>query len=252
MYLILDSYGTLVEMDDFYGRLHAGFDRLGVQASLDAVKNAAHREMLFYMSHARFAVDWPSYEKIRLQCAGELIASLHEQNIKIAASKDAVAHMIGESIVFRALPGARETLAVLKERGVRLAVVSNWDYRLSHALEETRLLHFFDFVLSSAQARSEKPGREIFERGVEMARRFVPQLKARDCFYVGDHYEKDVLGARSAGLKPLWLVAKERDVPSGDTHEANDDVPRLKSLRDLLKIFSTPDESGEKKITTEI
>lgn len=237
MYLILDSYGTLVEMDDFYGRLHAGFARLDIHASFEAVKHAAHREMRFYMSHARFAIDWPSYEKIRLECAGELMASLHEQNIKITASKEAISHLLGESVVFRALPGARETLAALRERGVRLAVVSNWDYRLAQALDETKLLPFFDFVLSSAQARSEKPGQEIFERGVEMARRFVPNLKARDCFYVGDHYEKDVLGARSAGLKPIWLVAKERDVPSGDIHEASDDVPRLRCLKDLLKLF---------------
>jgi len=243
MYLILDSYGTLVEMDDFYGRLYAGFTRLGIQASFEAVKNAARREMHFYMSRARFAIDWPSYEKIRLECACELMASLREQNVRITASKEAIAHVLGESVVFRALPGARETLAALKERGVRLGVVSNWDYRLAQALEETKLLPFFDFVLSSAQARSEKPGREIFERGVEMARRFVPNLKARDCFYVGDHYEKDVLGARSAGLRPLWLVAKERDVPSGEIHDAADDVPRLRSLKDLLKMFGTGPEA---------
>jgi FMN phosphatase YigB (HAD superfamily) len=237
MYLILDSYGTLVEMDDFYGRLHRGFARLGIAASFEAVKIAAHREMRFYMKQARFAVDWPSYEKIRLQCAHEMLASLSEQQVEAPISPEAVAQVLGESIVFKPLPDAPETLAVLKERGVRLGVVSNWDYRLSHALEETRLLHFFDFVLSSAQARSEKPAREIFERGLEMARRFVPGLRARDCFYVGDHYEKDVLGARRAGMRPLWLVARERDLPSGDIHEADDDVVRLRSLKDLLKLF---------------
>lgn len=237
MYLLLDSYGTLVEMDDFYGRLHRGFARLGIAASFEAVKIAAHREMRFYMKQARFAVDWPSYEKIRLQCAREMLASLNEQQIEAPISPEAVAQVLGESIHFKSLPGAGETLAALKDRGVRLGVVSNWDYRLSHALEETGLLHFFDFVLSSAQAKSEKPAREIFERGLEMARRFVPNLKARDCFYLGDHYEKDVLGARSAGLKPLWLVARERDLPSGETHEADDDVPRLRSLKDLLKLF---------------
>ena len=237
MYLLLDSYGTLVEMDDFYGRLHRGFARLGVRASLEAVKVAAHREMRFYMKQARFAVDWPSYEKIRLQCADELLASLREQNIEARVAPEEVAQVLGEAIVFKPLPGACETLAALKERGVRLGVVSNWDYRLAHALEEVKLLPFFDFVLSSAQAKSEKPAREIFERGLEMARRFVPNLKARDCFYVGDHYEKDGLGARSAGLKPLWLVAPERDIASGDTHDVLDDVPRLRSLKDLLKLF---------------
>ncbi len=237
MYLLLDSYGTLVEMDNFAGRLHAGLGRLGVTASLEAVKVAAHREMRFYMERARFAVDWPSYEKIRLACAGELLASLAEQRIPAPTTPEAVAEVLGESIVFKTLPDTRETLASLRERGVRLGVVSNWDYRLSHALEAVGLLPFFDFVLSSAQAKAEKPAPEIFQRGLEMARRFAPNLRARDCFYVGDHYEKDVLGARAAGLKPLWLVAKERDIASGDTHDAPDDVPRLRSLKDLLKLF---------------
>jgi len=237
MYLLLDSYGTLVEMDDFYGRLHQGFSRLGIAASLEAVRMAAHREMHFYMSRARFAVDWPSYETIRLQCAGELLSSLGEQGIEAKATPQEVAGVLGESIVFKPLPGTSETLEALKQRGVRLGVVSNWDYRLSHALEETGLLHFFDFVLSSAQAKAEKPAPEIFRRGLEMARRFVPELKARDCFYVGDHYEKDVLGARGAGMRPLWLVARNRDIASGETHEVSDDVPRLRSLKDLLKHF---------------
>ena len=172
MYLILDSYGTLVEMDDFYGRLHSGFARLGIRASMEAVKSAAHREMRFYMKQARFAIDWPSYEKIRLQCAQEMLASLAEQEVEAPVSPEEVAQVLGEAIVFKPLPGARETLAALKARGVRLGVVSNWDYRLAHALEEVKLLGFFDFVLSSAQAKSEKTGardfRERFGNGASL------------------------------------------------------------------------------------
>jgi len=237
MYLLLDSYGTLVELDDFSGRLQRGFFRLGIAASSEAVKIAAHREMKFYMKRARFAVDWPSYESIRLECAREMLASFAEQGIETQVCPAAVAGVLGESIRFKPLPEAAGTLAALKSRGVPLGVVSNWDYRLSLALEETGLLHFFDFALSSAQAKSQKPERAIFERGLEMARRFVPALRASDCFYVGDHYENDVLGARNAGLRPLWLVTKTRDIASGDTHEANDDVPRLRCLKDLLKHF---------------
>jgi len=237
MYLLLDCYGTLVEMDDFYGRLHSGFSRLGIAASFEAVKMAAHREMRFYMSRARFAVDWPSYETIRLGCAGEMLASFREQGIAAKATPEEVAGVLGESIVFKPLPHTSETLEALKARGVRLGVVSNWDYRLGHALEEAGLPHFFDFALSSAQAKAEKPAPEIFKRGLEMARRFVPDLQAHDCFYLGDHYEKDVLGARGAGMRPLWLVARNRDIASGETHEASDDVPRLRCLKDLLKHF---------------
>ncbi len=236
-YLIFDSYGTLVEMDDFYGRLQAGFAKIGAALPLEVVVKAAHREMRHYMERARFARDHKSWHDLRHECAGVLAAAIREQNYPLNVPPDTVAQVLFDSVVFRALPHVQSTLEELKARGMRLGVLSNWDFRLPVALEETGLAHLFDFVLTSAGAGSEKPKREIFEKGLALARRFAPNLATRDCYYVGDHYEKDVLGARAAGLSPLWLVSETRDIASGDIHDAHDSVPRLRSLRDLLKLF---------------
>jgi len=238
MCLIFDSYGTLLEMDDFYGRLQANFARFGAQFPPDVIKKAAHAEMRHYMKGARLANTLESWNKLRHDCALTLETAIREQGHKIELHSETVMQILSDSVVYQPFPGVKATLSDLKKRGFRLGVLSNWDFKLKHALEDAELLSFFDFALSSAQAGVEKPAREFFERGFALARRFKPDLSPKECFYIGDHYEKDVLGARRAGMTPLWLVRNERDLPSGEIHAAeSDDVPKLKSLRDLLRIF---------------
>ena len=237
MYLIFDSYGTLMEMDNFYGRLQLGFKKLGVSLPLDVVRRAAHAEMRHYMKGARFANCLDSWNKLRRDCAQILENAIREQGYKIELPAERVLNVLSEAVVYKPFDDIKSSLEHLRAKGVRLGVLSNWDFKLQAALDDAGIAHLFDFVLSSAQVGIEKPAREFFERGLALARKAMPDLKARDCFYVGDHYEKDVVGARNAGLNPIWLVRDKRDLPSGDTHEAQDDVPRLRSLRDLLPLF---------------
>ena len=238
MFLLFDSYGTLLELDDFYGRLQRGFAAWGAHLPPDVVKRAAHREMHHYMKGAKNATDLASWNALRYECARVLADAIRAQGHAVKLEMLVLVKVLSDAVVYKPFPGTREVLAELQKRGVQMGVVSNWDFRLNHALEEAHLSPFFEFILSSAQAGFEKPSPEIFAQGLAFARRRKPELEARDCFYIGDHYEKDVLGARSAGMSPLWLVRDARDVASGQTHDADhDDVPRLKSLEDLLQMF---------------
>ncbi|PQV63362.1 haloacid dehalogenase superfamily, subfamily IA [Abditibacterium utsteinense] len=238
MYLIFDSYGTLLEMDDFYGRLQRNFAQFGAHFPPDVIKRAAHAEMRHYMKGARLANCLGSWNNLRRDCALILENAIREQGHSIELAPEQVMEILSDSVVYQPFPGVKATLSDLKKRGLRLGVLSNWDFKLKHALEDAEILPFFDFALSSAQVGVEKPAREFFEKGFALARRFQPNLGRKECFYIGDHYEKDVLGARQAGLSPLWLVRDARDIASGEIHEAErDDVPKLKSLRDLLRLF---------------
>ena len=238
MFLLFDSYGTLLELDDFYSRLQRGFAAFDVHLPPDVVKRAAHREMHHYMKGAKGATDFDSWNALRAECAHILADAIRQQNHVLELPCEALVKVLSDAVVYKPFPGTREVLAELQTRDVQMGVVSNWDFRLKCALDEAELAPFFDFVLSSAEAGFEKPSPEIFAQGLEFARRRKPELQARDCFYIGDHYEKDVLGARSVGMSPLWLVRDARDVASGQTHDAaHDDVPRLRSLEDLLRMF---------------
>lgn len=236
-FLIFDAYGTLVELDDFYTRLQRGFARRGLSLPLPDIRHAAQREMRHYIQHAQRARDETTRDALRLECAGVLAAGVRERGHTLDWPPAAVRQVLVEAIVFRAFPETPEVLAKLHARGVPMGVLSNWDFGLSDELEKLDLRRYFRFVLTSAQAGAEKPQRAFFERGLQNARREYSALTAAQCHYLGDHYEKDVLGARAAGLTPLWLVRDRRDVASGDTHEADDGAPRLSSLRDLLALF---------------
>jgi FMN phosphatase YigB (HAD superfamily) len=96
--------------------------------------------------------------------------------------------------------GAAATLAELKLRGYRLAVVSNADGRARALLEQAGLLEHLELVVDSAEAGVEKPNPAIFLQTTDR----LGVLPARSA-YVGDVYEIDVAGALAAGLTPILI-----------------------------------------------
>jgi putative hydrolase of the HAD superfamily len=234
-FAMFDAYGTLVELDDFYGRLQRGFETAGVLLPADVVKQAARAEMQHYIAqtvHARTQADW---KRLKNECADVLAETIRGEHPTFDLSPDRVLAVLEAALVFRVFPEVRAVLQVLQARGVRMGVLSNWDISLHNVLDELELSHFFDFVLVSAEVGVQKPQRAFFEEGLRLARRECSALEARDCFYVGDHYDGDVLGARGADLVPVWLVRAERDLASGETRE-DDEVLRIESLHALLTL----------------
>lgn len=95
---------------------------------------------------------------------------------------------------WRVAADARECLEVLRARGVRLALISNWDDRLRGTLENLDLVTAFDALLISAEEGIEKPDREIFRRAAHRL-----GIGADRSLMVGDDPENDAVGARSVG-----------------------------------------------------
>lgn len=109
-------------------------------------------------------------------------------------------------------PRSVESLRLLRENGVAVAVVSNWDTRLPSLLrtcgfDETVL----DTVVCSAEVLADKPDRGIFDVALE-------RLRAKNAFHddspsrvvhVGDSSVNDVDGASIAGFggAMLWNSA---------------------------------------------
>ena len=234
-FLIFDAYGTLVELDDFYGHLQRNFARRGWEFSRDEIKRAAHREMSYYIERSMLARDRESWLSLRRECAQVLAEALQEKRRDFNLSLEHCAEVLSDSIRFRVFPEARRVLEKLHARGVSMGVVSNWDYELPEILENLDLKKYFSFVLSSAEVGSAKPAPQIFERAWQLARAIRPQLQSDDCIYIGDNLEKDVEPAQRIGWTPLWLVRKKRDLPSGETPETQQ-VLRLRSLRPLLRL----------------
>ena len=104
----------------------------------------------------------------------------------------------GKSTSWEVTDGVPEMLDFLKQKGIKTAVVSNFDERLPLVLEQLKLDGFFDYIITSVAAKAEKPSTQIFEYALKQT-----GLKAGNCLHVGDSYEEDVLPARSVGIHAL-------------------------------------------------
>lgn len=124
---------------------------------------------------------------------------------------------------FRVFTEVPEVLASLAGRGVFVGIVSNWSEHLPELCKGLGIAENVRFILTSAELRSEKPDRAIFERA--MFRSGVP---AEETLHVGDNFERDVCGALSAGMRAAWLD-RRGSVETG----ARDGVPVIHDLRGL-------------------
>lgn len=128
--------------------------------------------------------------------------------------------------VFREVP---EVLAELLARGLVVGIVSNWSERLPALCQGLGLADKASFIVTSADVRAEKPERAIFERAL-----FRAGVPAEETLHVGDHLERDVRGALSAGLRAAWL---RRDEEAGATA---DGIPVIRDLRGALALCGLP------------
>jgi putative hydrolase of the HAD superfamily len=208
--VFLDCFGTLVRMEPPGPHLA---EALGVDA--DRADAAFRAEIAYYLDHHVEGHDARSLDELRDRCASVLCDALGEPELALARVRTA---MLG-SIRFHAYPDAAPALAELRSRGLRLVVASNWDCSLPQVLGGTGLLPLVDGVVASAEVGEDKPAAGVFEAALERA-----GTDASRAVHVGDSPEKDVEGARRAGIRPVLI---DRDGGHGD----------ITSLAELLRIL---------------
>lgn len=117
---------------------------------------------------------------------------------------------------WQVVDGAEEVLVELKRRGLKLAVISNWDERLPVLLERVDLARHFDATIVSALVGVEKPHPRIFETALTALG--VASFRA---LHVGDSRKDDVEGAEAVGMQALQFasagggdIASLRELPA--------------------------------------
>ena len=106
-----------------------------------------------------------------------------------------------ESAAHRVFPEAVAVLDALRERGLRVGLVTNGAAAVQRAkLDVLGLTARFDPLVISSEVGVMKPDAGIFEHAVVQAGS-GPERTAM----VGDHLWHDVEGAMSAGLRGIWV-----------------------------------------------
>jgi putative hydrolase of the HAD superfamily len=127
-----------------------------------------------------------------------------------AALLDPLYERFAQAGAWRIFDDVLPTLTALRARGLRLAVVSNWDERLRPLLTDLGLTSFFEVIVISREVGHAKPAGEIFRHCLEALR-----LPPGRVLHVGDSQEEDVRGARRLGLRALHLHRKSSSPPRG-------------------------------------
>jgi putative hydrolase of the HAD superfamily len=102
-------------------------------------------------------------------------------------------------------PDVADHLRRWRDRGIRLAVVSNFDQRLITLLEALGLAPLFEAVVVSSAAGAAKPDPRPFQRALAAL-----ELPPEAVWHIGDSPE-DELGARAAGLRCLLIRRPKPD-----------------------------------------
>lgn len=97
-------------------------------------------------------------------------------------------------------PEVLETLGALKERGLILDVISNFDSRLIRILHGLGAAEWFDEIIVSSRVGHAKPDRRIFQVALRKH-----GLVPADAAHVGDSEENDLRGANAAGLRAFLV-----------------------------------------------
>jgi len=124
-------------------------------------------------------------------------------------------------------PGTKRTLITLRDKGLKLAVVSDAPREQAwQRLCALKLDDFFDVIITYDDSKSHKPNAKPFRMALKGL-----NVQAKDTLMVGDWPERDIQGAKKLGMKTA--LAKY-----GNNHEVKHIADyELEKITDLIKIF---------------
>jgi phosphoserine phosphatase len=128
-----------------------------------------------------------------------------------------------------------ETERVLHElkKNFRLALITNGAPDIQGAkIDGSNLASFFETIIISGDHGFGKPDRRIFQLALERLK-----VAAHEAVMIGDSLNRDVAGARDAGIRTVWINRYNRTLT--DSHPIPDF--QLSDLRDLPALLTRAD-----------
>lgn len=149
------------------------------------------------------------------------------RKLDLDAPPEVLAEAAERRISFVPYEESESVMEELREIGLKLYVVSNWDALLEEVLEELGWTRYFDGVVASALVGVEKPAPGIFEEALRLSG--TPREKA---VHVGNDPVADVEGAAGCGLDAVFVDRLGAGAPEAPAVAV---VPDLTGLPELLE-----------------
>jgi putative hydrolase of the HAD superfamily len=108
--------------------------------------------------------------------------------------------LFGDKLDFILFEDVIPALKSLHERKLIVGLLTNFAKDMNPLITKVGLAPYIDFVTTPYSAGADKPDPKIFYAALKQA-----AVTAEEAIYIGDQYKVDIVGARSAGIKPLLI-----------------------------------------------
>ena len=154
-------------------------------------------------------------------------ADIMLSEVGVKADRELILRIIGRwpelmsQVHFVLFDDVLATFKTLKERKLVLGLLTNASRDAVSICRKLGLEPYLDFVVTSEEAKADKPDSAIFLLALERA-----GVGASEAIHVGDQYDLDVVGARGVGISPVMIDRY-------DLYPEVSDCPRICSLTEL-------------------
>jgi len=146
------------------------------------------------------AQDWVEY--LAIWALRRTLMNLGHEVDEATAREGVRVFFAPEESLYRLYPDALPTLARLREKGMRLALISNAtdDELIQRMVDELGLRPWLRPVISSAGVGIRKPDPAIFRLVLDEW-----EMSPQEAVMVGDNLDADILGAHLAGMRGILV-----------------------------------------------
>jgi putative hydrolase of the HAD superfamily len=146
----------------------------------------------------------------------------------------------------RIIPGTRQMLGGMKDF-FRLGMLTNFTHgpAARKIITQLGLASFFDVILISGELGFRKPSPVVFQKLVEGL-----EVEKHQMIYIGDDPEPDIVGARNAGIQPVWFTfVRDQDIPFAaglllpGLYTSDERVPRITNWEELHSLLTAQPSS---------
>lgn len=207
---VLGALGVHRRADEFEAALRATWDRFDreIPPGVDRYGLFEGGEHEYWLRFATRTIETATGRPVGAGLSEEALRGLRDAFLE----RDA----------WEVFPDVEPALRALRGRGVRLAVVSNWDSRLPAVLSLVGLAEYFDAVVVSHLEGIEKPHPDLFRHALARV-----GAEPHQALHVGDVPRLDGEGARAAGVDAVLVDRRGR---LGPAHGAIRDLSPLPGL----------------------
>jgi putative hydrolase of the HAD superfamily len=137
-------------------------------------------------------------------------------------------------------PGALETLAHLKSKGYKIALISNCSIEPPVIWPRTPFAPYFDVTIFSSTCGLHKPDPRIYQLATGKL-----AVKPEECLYIGDGDGNELTGASNAGMHPVLIHNSDEDIAKPlrtENYQGNSwEGTVITSLKEVLSLLEDND-----------